>query len=752
MKKIFILFTLLSLAFGWLPPHNALAQQAPEALPAFGYTWETGLAFGDHWVDIESSGTPVEFSSTDDGITYIALPIGFDFKYFENTYTSLYASTNGFLSLDTIINSFPENQPIPRDYLPNNIIAPFWDDLTIWDAVTNPEGAVYYQLMGSAPNRSLVVEFYHVTRFGALAGELLTFEVILHENGNIVFAYKELNGELGSATVGFEDDAGVDGLQHLYNQVGLANQQAMRAVYPADGSRLKAFPRYASGFAQNYEVVLPFTLRNTGTLTEGYVFNCTRLSGDPTNLWIPSFETSAGQPIGSITSLAPGQDYPMQVRLKAPASAVPGDYYRARIRVTASSTQYFDIYVQGAVAAPFAQSFIDDGDGYVQFITPTVNVTRKIFETFTGATINLLHVLDMDYLLAWEVSESQPQQYINIETVPFRATNTAVLDPQPLQDHVNDPESVSDGYPSMVQLPGGQNGAAFLRSRQSGLTYQTNVFFGLLDSRGQLSADPVNLTQNEDWQPINRYRNPTVVVTGDNRFVVAWEKVTPNGPEDQFKDIEIAVLNESGQITYGPTTITNSQALARDYSNPSLAYLSSNRVAVSFFMQPDAGLVQVGYALRQTSGAAIGSLSEIPGYSSSETGNLVAAPLASGNWLAAWVNTTGENVLYAVLDDSGGVINPPMPLVALDLRSPENIASTYDEFNHVILTWRDVASDYLYYTLIDANGAVLTPPMSFRRGLDPTDPNIFSTGTGGGLSPCPSLLLWSVHLPLMQRN
>jgi hypothetical protein len=116
---------------------------------------------------------------TDDS-TSGAIPIGFNFRFFANTYTQLAISSNGFLSFNTAIGSgCCSGQTIPFVDSYQDIIAASWVDL-------NPSlgGSITYQTRGTMPNRTFVVSYSAVPFYSGAAS--ITTQIILFEsNGHI---------------------------------------------------------------------------------------------------------------------------------------------------------------------------------------------------------------------------------------------------------------------------------------------------------------------------------------------------------------------------------------------------------------------------------------------------------------------------------------------------------------------------------------------------------------------------------------
>ncbi len=107
-------------------------------------------------------------------------------------FTTLFISSNGAISLTDPVVVAGVNTNLPRASS-STLIAPFWDDLTF----TLAGAAIYYQTIGSVPNRKLVIEWRNVKHFNVSGTG--TFQVIFYEGRpEFRFAYKDT--DFGSAT------------------------------------------------------------------------------------------------------------------------------------------------------------------------------------------------------------------------------------------------------------------------------------------------------------------------------------------------------------------------------------------------------------------------------------------------------------------------------------------------------------------------------------------------------------------------
>ena len=198
---------------------------------AFGYTFRDSHLTGGpayEWIEIRESGTKVLPDSDDSHIEDI--DIGFEFNYYGTYFNRISVTGSGlaFSAADTGING-----PITGTDSIHGFIAPYWDDLR----TESPEGAVYYQSLGTAPERKFVIEWHDYYSAGSSSG--ITFELVLYEeSNNILFQYQDVdsgdsNYDGGrSATVGIESPDGTDGLQYLYDEALITGEQAIMFYYP----------------------------------------------------------------------------------------------------------------------------------------------------------------------------------------------------------------------------------------------------------------------------------------------------------------------------------------------------------------------------------------------------------------------------------------------------------------------------------------------------------------------------------------
>ncbi len=173
------------------------------------YTWQDSDTPGGptfEWVDISTTGTLVEELGDDTNVG--PFDIGFSFPFYGQTFTSFRVCSNGWLSFSSISTSYL-NRDLPDASAPGNLIAPFWDDLTLTTG-----GRVLYWTNNSD---TLVVTYEGVQHFGNTGP--YTFQVILRADGSITYQYLSMGEPTDSATIGIQNADGSQGLTIAHNEV-----------------------------------------------------------------------------------------------------------------------------------------------------------------------------------------------------------------------------------------------------------------------------------------------------------------------------------------------------------------------------------------------------------------------------------------------------------------------------------------------------------------------------------------------------
>ncbi len=211
---------------------QSVSMDKNSGLDAFGYTWQDSDEAGGpiyDWLDIASNG--IDAGVADDALLG-PFALGFSLPFYQAFYDSVWIGTNGFLSFTGDSHDY-RNVLIPDADEPNGMLAFFWDDMR-----SNQGGTIYYR---SDPDSGrFIMQYENVIRYQT--GTPHTMQVILYENGDIVYQYADVT-ETQSTTIGLENTVGTVGLNVSYNDPTYPhNNLAIRFDYPGIVDWVTAVP------------------------------------------------------------------------------------------------------------------------------------------------------------------------------------------------------------------------------------------------------------------------------------------------------------------------------------------------------------------------------------------------------------------------------------------------------------------------------------------------------------------------------
>ncbi len=149
-----------------------------------------------------SGATNIFNTGADFNVETINLP--FSFKYYDAFHDTVSIGVNGAIMMGTQTRLSDFNSR-PGTGTPNDLIAPFWDDL-----IVNAGGSVAWTIEGTAPQRVAVFQWKGIDRFPN-SGPDLNMQVRLHEgpSGRLEIRYGGIGGSATmSGTMAMEDEAG----------------------------------------------------------------------------------------------------------------------------------------------------------------------------------------------------------------------------------------------------------------------------------------------------------------------------------------------------------------------------------------------------------------------------------------------------------------------------------------------------------------------------------------------------------------
>ncbi|MDC3395298.1 T9SS type A sorting domain-containing protein [Flavobacteriales bacterium] len=119
------------------------------------------------------------------------IQIGFPFKFYGLTYTSLVVCDNGYITFDTTLantssgysinNAIPNPVPNPFGQDPYNAIMAPWHDVLLATPFGTGNGSVFISKTGIAPNRRFIATWCAAAMFSC-TDSINTFQIVLHED------------------------------------------------------------------------------------------------------------------------------------------------------------------------------------------------------------------------------------------------------------------------------------------------------------------------------------------------------------------------------------------------------------------------------------------------------------------------------------------------------------------------------------------------------------------------------------------
>ena len=157
----------------------------------------------------------------DDDSTRVSFPAGF--PYFGETYDHVFVNTDGNISFGQAAGATGARDPLTHIFGPPRI-SPFFRDL-------DPTNAG--QILADVREDRLVVTWNGVPAWAQSADKANTFQVTLHSNGTIEFAYREIGYDFtrGGVVIGIAPGFGDGGFRTVEWSTGLPAEFLWQTIY-----------------------------------------------------------------------------------------------------------------------------------------------------------------------------------------------------------------------------------------------------------------------------------------------------------------------------------------------------------------------------------------------------------------------------------------------------------------------------------------------------------------------------------------
>jgi hypothetical protein len=169
-----------------------------------------------------TSGTDVNSIEVDGAIS-ASIPLGFTFNFEGTPYTSIKASSDGFISFNGSATNSLSNDLDNTAAGRRPLVAPLWDDLD--GRATGSVSKASYEVSGTAPNRVFTFEWLNWEWNYASSTPAVSFQVKLYEtSNNIEFAYR---WETASAVNNPTASIGLSGVSTFLSVSGIGTGTAV---------------------------------------------------------------------------------------------------------------------------------------------------------------------------------------------------------------------------------------------------------------------------------------------------------------------------------------------------------------------------------------------------------------------------------------------------------------------------------------------------------------------------------------------
>ncbi len=701
----------------------------------FGYTSQN-ITYS--WI---SAGT--DSTLTGEG-NALELPIGFNFPFYENSYSSVYLNTSGFVSFGSASYFAFFGQPIPSEALPNDLIAAFWDDLLVGTPYNT--GGIYYTQAGVAPNRYLVIEWRSVNQW--YASDIFSFEMILYENGNIVFQYQSLPENQYNHTVGIEDSDASDGLQLCYRSGCLTAGQAVRFNYPASSmARVHVTPRLQARFiAAASTTDLPLLIKNIGTSgADTY-----DLIPPGASAWTVNYYLSNGSTLLTDTNangyidtgpMAQGSSKSILARITLPAGASAGYYLNwgltVRSSVNPAKTKVVTFHL--TIPDPFVGVYESELDNAMKLMVAGPGGTNDYAvtpESTYGYAPAVTRSTEGNYLYAWyEYGVSSEVRYALVN-----ANGSLTRSPASIAAN---PENISDYGPAVAVAPNGMMGIVWTREqRNASSQYFRNIYFAILDASGNPVYGPVSITSFSTygtWGTVGftSVYSPTIAATTDNRFVLGWMKQTFLGMPLYQINVWYAIRDTSNGVILAPAAFTTDNI---SYAVTASALPGGQAILTWYRFQWSTGNLHFGVV--NSSGVVLKGDTQLSTVATTDPP--IAVGLPNGNVAVGWTNMDPASsqitgIAYAILNSSFNLVAGPTVALSSqpNLTGNAALSLTTDYLSRINFTWTDSYTLSLQYALGDSSGVFIVPPLVYQTSIDGNAFTISWNGQGNAYLPSP---------------
>ncbi|MEC0264520.1 S-layer homology domain-containing protein [Paenibacillus anseongense] len=477
-------------------------------------------------------GTSIVVDDDDDGVSS-AIPVGFNFNFFGNSYNQAYSSTNGFMMFHQPTDGCCYNGDVlplgssPDSDLPNNFIAPFYDDLYL------SSSQVLHKTIGTAPNRKFVMQWTNMKFCCEESSPLGTFQAILYESTQeIQMQYRTLAGSDESygkqALIGLQDS--INYSVYSEQQKKIKNKQAIRFT-PTNGNT-------------SYTITSSSDVNSNVSYDPIYLIN---------NLVAPSTDST----LGSLTLSGITLDQPVSANTYDYTATVPNDVSATTVTyATTDSHATADLQLNGAsVSSPIQ---LNVGSNVISIVVTAEDGTTKNTYTATvvragssNASLRLVYLSDitLDQPVSADTHDytATVPNNVSVTTVTYATTDSHATADLQLNG-----ASVSNN----IQLDVGSNVISIVVTAEDGTTKNTYTATVVRVGSSNAALSSLNLSGITLDQPVSADTYAYTAVIPSNVSVTTVTYATTESHATVALQLNGNLVNDSISLNLGANTIT----------------------------------------------------------------------------------------------------------------------------------------------------------------------------------------------------
>jgi hypothetical protein len=533
---------------------------------------------------------------------------------------------------------------------------------------------------------------------------------------------------------------------------------------------VKVLPLYQSGFSVNRKAEFDIEVINTNEVGSD-IYNLNTTLSHPG--WAVTFshldsghrlQDTDGDGRLDTGSIPHGSSRNILVEVVAPASTQVGDFSRLSILTSSSANpaKSQESIIQVAIPAAYAQAYADSSSGIFLGLSSRHQIMDiSVDQFFTGNTLSITGTKQGKFIYTWERNGEKNSgggtaYYSNIEFAILDSFGDKIQEAVSLTNNeslATPTLLVNARYPALASMPDGSTGILWAQYLLDLTTVKSNsnIYFAILNASGEITAGPLNVTNNNAWsgqgqEDVPVYAAPQITAT-NNRFFLSWSEVKQTDTGG-VSNLVYAIYSATGSLVKSPLTFVLNIPGVTQNIDPRLTSLSGDRVLMTYSIYNQTDLTySIAYAILNNDGSTGKAPTTISG---SSGWRMDAEQFSDGNILIAWTNVVTNKMAYVILDSSGNaMISQPKDLPLIANRLPDYVSVNISEDGDGVLTWMDAEwKDYLFYALIDESGQVITPPMISQIGFA-DNPLIQTSFTGHGLAIY--YVHWRNFLPAVRR-